>query len=739
MLAGPRPRAASRPQKHARGPVGGTSASRARGNPRLAGPPLPPRITATPALLSSHGASAVARELSLFDPSLSCAESATAPSSWYTLPEFHALDTDAVLKQSWLHVGHTGDVARPGQFFTGSIAGQPYVVVRGAEDGVLRAFYNVCSHHAMRVASGTGSCTKLECPYHGWAYRHDGSLCKTTHLAGIKDFRHQEHGLKPITVDTYASLVFIHLGGDGGGGAPGLSLAQALDPIAQQAEGAGGLDSLTFLRRVVYHLNCNWKVFVDNYCDGGYHLPYAHPALASGVDMATYHCELFRRVSVQTVSAGGGAGVAAASECSNGAPAVAAPQAVSTDGGGRSSGAEGGGGGGAAAASGVSNGAPPAAAATAPLIKAVPAGGGGKGSSAEVGGGADASAASGGSNDTPPAATATQTVSAWGGAGGSSDAEGGGCGGTAAASGGNNAPPATASSFQTESTGGDGRGSSIEGGGGAGAPAASGGSNGAPPAGATTVPSSSPRSASGASIGSSGLPHATPSSNRSAGASSGATTTTPSSAPAGGTSSGSSASGSPHATPSSNGRASASIGATITPPTSDTSSGSSVSVSAERLGSGAVYAFAYPNFMLNRYGPWCDTNTVVPTGPRSCTVTFDYFLEESSGLASDAAYIDSALAASHAVQLEDEALCHAVQEGLESDAYIAGRYVPKFEAPMHHFHQLLHADYSSALAKATKAASASASRAATGAGKYVAAPGCVVQPGRTRFRGDQVY
>ena len=51
-----------------------------------------------------------------------------------------------------------------------------------------------------------------------------------------------------------------------------------------------------------------------------------------------------------------------------------------------------------------------------------------------------------------------------------------------------------------------------------------------------------------------------------------------------------------------------------------------------RLGRGAVYAFCYPNFMLNRYGPWLDTNTVVPTGPRSCTVRFDYFLEESSGL-----------------------------------------------------------------------------------------------------------
>ena len=34
-----------------------------------------------------------------------------------------------------------------------------------------------------------------------------------------------------------------------------------------------------------YRLRCNWKVFADNYLDGGYHVPFAHPALVTdGVD-----------------------------------------------------------------------------------------------------------------------------------------------------------------------------------------------------------------------------------------------------------------------------------------------------------------------------------------------------------------------------------------------------------------------------------------------------------------------
>ena len=32
----------------------------------------------------------------------------------------------------------------------------------------------------------------------------------------------------------------------------------------------------------------------------------------------------------------------------------------------------------------------------------------------------------------------------------------------------------------------------------------------------------------------------------------------------------------------------------------------------DRLGSNAVFAYLYPNMMINRYGPWMDTNVVFP-------------------------------------------------------------------------------------------------------------------------------
>ncbi len=78
--------------------------------------------------------------------------------------------------------------------------------------------------------------------------------------------------------------------------------------------------------------------------------------------------------------------------------------------------------------------------------------------------------------------------------------------------------------------------------------------------------------------------------------------------------------------------------------------------------------------MLNRYGPWLDINIVEPTGPQTCQVHFEYFLQQD--FKADAGYVDESLEASDAVQQEDVKLCEAVQRGLRSPAYDTGRSVP---------------------------------------------------------------
>lgn len=103
----------------------------------------------------------------------------------------------------------------------------------------------------------------------------------------------------------------------------------------------------------------------------------------------------------------------------------------------------------------------------------------------------------------------------------------------------------------------------------------------------------------------------------------------------------------------------------------------------------ALYYWLYPNTMLNILPGRLQTNRVLPLGPQRCRVDFDYFY--AAGAASDAADSDRAFA--EQVQAEDIAICEAVQRGLASGSYVAGRLNPQRESGVWHFHELLRAAF----------------------------------------------
>ena len=73
----------------------------------------------------------------------------------------------AVFGGAWHYAAADGAGREPGSFVTIEIAGEPIVVVRG-DDGVLRAFHNVCRHRAAQIINQPeGQVTKLRCRYHG--------------------------------------------------------------------------------------------------------------------------------------------------------------------------------------------------------------------------------------------------------------------------------------------------------------------------------------------------------------------------------------------------------------------------------------------------------------------------------------------------------------------------------------------------------------------------------------------
>jgi choline monooxygenase len=176
----------------------------------------------------------------------------------------------------------------------------PWLVVRGA-DARLRGFHNACRHKGREVVIGSGCAAELVCGYHAWSYDVEGNLKRAPRIAGIQGFERGQMGLLPMACETWGPWIMIHADPGAEPLAPRVSALTEL--LAARDWG-----SLVFHSQKTWDLNCNWKVFVDNYLDGGYHVPHMHPSLDAQLDMDSYRTECFDWLSIQTSAPGAGAG-----------------------------------------------------------------------------------------------------------------------------------------------------------------------------------------------------------------------------------------------------------------------------------------------------------------------------------------------------------------------------------------------------------------------------------------------
>jgi choline monooxygenase len=232
--------------------------------------------------------------LNLYNPENPLEKAFTIPAPWYFDERLAELERDSVFAGNWQMVGRADQVEKPGEFFTIDVNQAPLVVVR-SDDGTLRAFYNVCRHHAAAVVSEEHGCAKhFRCPYHGWTYGNDGSLKGMVEFEGVCNFERVDNGLVPVRVDTWENFVFVNLDGTA------TPLQEFLGKVPEIVAPLNLREKLHYFDRRVYTLNCNWKVYVDNYLDGGYHVPHAHKGLSSVVEYTKYTIENYERACLQS-------------------------------------------------------------------------------------------------------------------------------------------------------------------------------------------------------------------------------------------------------------------------------------------------------------------------------------------------------------------------------------------------------------------------------------------------------
>jgi choline monooxygenase len=101
----------------------------------------------------------------------------------------------------------------------------------------------------------------------------------------------------------------------------------------------------------------------------------------------------------------------------------------------------------------------------------------------------------------------------------------------------------------------------------------------------------------------------------------------------------------------------------------------------------AYYFWLFPNLMLNFY-PWgLSLNLVEPVSRSKCRVRFETYLWKPE------LYDAGSQQDLHQTELEDESVVENVQSGIQSRLYDRGRYSPKMEVAVHHFHRLIAAAF----------------------------------------------
>jgi choline monooxygenase len=225
----------------------------------------------------------------------------TLASRFYTDPAILDIEKTRIFVRTWQLVGTLSHacgeiddakrtIADPESFFTADVAGEPIIVVRDKQ-GVLRAFSNVCRHRAGPIALGSGCKNVLRCQYHGWTYTLDGRLIGTPDVEGVEFFDRSTMGMVPLRVEVWEQFIFVNFD------LQAEPLAAYLGQIPEQVRGFQ-FEGLQFAERRDYVINCNWKVYVDNYLEG-YHIPIAHPGLMREIDYANYRTDTYRYYSQQ--------------------------------------------------------------------------------------------------------------------------------------------------------------------------------------------------------------------------------------------------------------------------------------------------------------------------------------------------------------------------------------------------------------------------------------------------------
>ena len=213
----------------------------------------------------------------------------TIPSKWYYEDEFLDQEKSEIFLKEWQLIGSHSQIKNPGDVLVAEIANNPIIVSR-QKDNTLKGFYNVCQHRGGPLSYENCSLTKLQCKYHGWVYDLNGSL-KSARGFKSSELNINDYNLTPVKIAEWMGQVFVNLSHEP------INLEDQIDEIRTLVSPID-FSNYTFKFRESYEINCNWKVYMDNFLEG-FHIPFVHPELNKVIDYKSYKTEIYDRFSLQ--------------------------------------------------------------------------------------------------------------------------------------------------------------------------------------------------------------------------------------------------------------------------------------------------------------------------------------------------------------------------------------------------------------------------------------------------------
>lgn len=213
----------------------------------------------------------------------------TIPSSWYHSETMLKFEKEALFSSFWQYACHKSELPETGDMQLLEVADNPLLLVR--DEDQINGFYNVCKHRGGPVAVKKGTTSVLQCQYHGWTYLLDGSLRGVPQFRKVDLFDKKDFGLESVTFDEWEGLLFVSLDDDIKKTNHFLSgIKEQIAPI--------DLSEFQFVEEQSYIIDCNWKVYIDNFLEG-YHIPIVHPELAKLLDYREYQTDTSEWYSLQ--------------------------------------------------------------------------------------------------------------------------------------------------------------------------------------------------------------------------------------------------------------------------------------------------------------------------------------------------------------------------------------------------------------------------------------------------------